>query len=330
MWVDEQVGECLCVNVIRLYQLCLHLERMLSHSMTPPSPPQFPNTHTHTHQVIPPSLSLSHTHTPSNSSLSLSLTHTHTQHLLPAPRSPLSQVSEDAERTMLVKLKTECGYQFTSKLESMFNDIKISRESMGEFKHAMTAKGLQLEADITVQVLTTGSWPTQAVVKCTLPRELERACDAFQQHYLSAHTNRKLTWQTNMGNADIKVRCFVWGGVGVILGGWMGSEGVKASVPGLVGLCWGCVGVVWGCVGGGCKPTSTHHTVTLQYTQLTFADGRKHELNVSTYQMAILLLFNEVDSLRYTDIAEATQIPAADLKRSLQSLACVKVKSVGA
>jgi cullin 3 len=28
---------------------------------------------------------------------------------------------------MLLKLKTECGYQFTSKLESMFNDIKISR-----------------------------------------------------------------------------------------------------------------------------------------------------------------------------------------------------------
>lgn len=33
----------------------------------------------------------------------------------------------DWERNMLLKLKTECGYQFTSKLESMFNDIKISR-----------------------------------------------------------------------------------------------------------------------------------------------------------------------------------------------------------
>jgi hypothetical protein len=36
-------------------------------------------------------------------------------------------VSDDAERGMLVKLKTECGYQFTSKLESMFTDIKTSR-----------------------------------------------------------------------------------------------------------------------------------------------------------------------------------------------------------
>jgi cullin 3 len=36
-------------------------------------------------------------------------------------------VSDDAERSLLVKLKTECGYQFTSKLESMFTDIKTSR-----------------------------------------------------------------------------------------------------------------------------------------------------------------------------------------------------------
>lgn len=59
---------------------------------------------------------------------------------------------------------------------------------------------------------------------------------------------------------------------------------------------------------------------------MVFADGRKHELNVSTYQMTILMLFNEADSLSYLDIAEATQIPPADLKRSLQSLACVKVR----
>lgn len=38
--------------------------------------------------------------------------------------------SDDAERSLLVKLKTECGYQFTSKLESMFTDIKTSRDMM--------------------------------------------------------------------------------------------------------------------------------------------------------------------------------------------------------
>ena len=47
---------------------------------------------------------------------------------------------------------------------------------------------------------------------------------------------------------------------------------------------------------------------------------------MSTYQMCILLLFNEVDRLSYGDIREATQIAAAELKRNLQSLACVKAR----
>ena len=55
--------------------------------------------------------------------------------------------------------------------------------------------------------------------------------------------------------------------------------------------------------------------------------NKRHELNVSTYQMVILLLFNELDSLSYADILNITSIPPADLKRSLQSLACVKVLS---
>ena len=61
----------------------------------------------------------------------------------------------------------------------------------------------------------------------------------------------------------------------------------------------------------------------------TFGEKR-HELNVSTYQMVILLLFNEADRLSYSDILHATSIPPGDLKRSLQSLACVKVRFTSA
>ena len=52
---------------------------------------------------------------------------------------------------------------------------------------------------------------------------------------------------------------------------------------------------------------------------------KKHELNVSTYHMCILLLFNEADKHSYRDILAATGIPSGDLKRALQSLALVKV-----
>ncbi|KAF1979794.1 cullin-3 [Bimuria novae-zelandiae CBS 107.79] len=51
---------------------------------------------------------------------------------------------------------------------------------------------------------------------------------------------------------------------------------------------------------------------------------RRHELNVSTYAMVILLLFNELpadQSLTFEEIQAQTNIPKLDLKRNLQSLA---------
>lgn len=49
-------------------------------------------------------------------------------------------VSDDAERGMLAKLKVECGYQFTQKLEGMFHDMKISSETMqAYYSHLETA-----------------------------------------------------------------------------------------------------------------------------------------------------------------------------------------------
>jgi hypothetical protein len=35
---------------------------------------------------------------------------------------------------MLSRLKVECGYQFTQKLEGMFNDIKLSDEAMEAYQ----------------------------------------------------------------------------------------------------------------------------------------------------------------------------------------------------
>lgn len=42
--------------------------------------------------------------------------------------------SDDLEKSMITKLKTECGCQFTSKLEGMFKDISISNTLNDEFK----------------------------------------------------------------------------------------------------------------------------------------------------------------------------------------------------
>ncbi|MCI04383.1 cullin-3A-like, partial [Trifolium medium] len=60
----------------------------------------------------------------------------------------------------------------------------------------------------------------------------------------------------------------------------------------------------------------------------TFGKGQRHELNVSTYQMCVLMLFNNADSLSYKEIEQVTEIPSSDLKRCLQSLSLVKGRNV--
>lgn len=51
-------------------------------------------------------------------------------------------VSDDAERGMLAKLKVECGYQFTQKLEGMFNDMKISSDMMEAYRDHLSRNAL--------------------------------------------------------------------------------------------------------------------------------------------------------------------------------------------
>jgi cullin 3 len=53
---------------------------------------------------------------------------------------------------------------------------------------------------------------------------------------------------------------------------------------------------------------------------------KRHEMNVSTYQMCILLLFNNSNELSLKEILNATAIPINDLKRNLVALSCGKYK----
>jgi cullin 3 len=57
--------------------------------------------------------------------------------------------------------------------------------------------------------------------------------------------------------------------------------------------------------------------------------ARKHDLNVSSFALVILLLFENLEEggyLTYDEIKDATAIPDNELQRNLQSLACTKFK----
>uniref|UniRef100_A0A8C7YS15 Cullin 3 n=1 Tax=Oryzias sinensis TaxID=183150 RepID=A0A8C7YS15_9TELE len=114
-------------------------------------------------------------------------------------------VSDDSEKNMISKLKTECGCQFTSKLEGMFRDMSISNTTMDEFRQHLQTTGVSLGGvDLTVRVLTTGYWPTQsATPKCSIPPSPRHAFEVFRRFYLGKHSGRQLTLQHHMGSADL-------------------------------------------------------------------------------------------------------------------------------
>ena len=48
---------------------------------------------------------------------------------------------------MIAKLKSECGQQFTSKMEGMFLDMKLSKEIMEDFKESSFFTALPVEVN---------------------------------------------------------------------------------------------------------------------------------------------------------------------------------------
>ncbi len=112
--------------------------------------------------------------------------------------------SVDAEKSMLSKLKQECGGGFTSKLEGMFKDMELSKDIMFAFKQYMNDKDSPGNIELTVNILTMGYWPTYQPMEVHLPEEMVKFQDIFKTFYLSKHSGRKLQWQPTLGHCVLK------------------------------------------------------------------------------------------------------------------------------
>lgn len=112
--------------------------------------------------------------------------------------------SVDAEKSMLSKLKQECGAAFTCKLEVMFKDMELSKDIMLNFKHHMPAGSQPGGIDLNVNVLTMGNWPTYPHMEVHLPVEMVQYQEIFQKFYLGKHSGRKLQWQPTLGHCVLK------------------------------------------------------------------------------------------------------------------------------
>nr|CAG4643744.1 EOG090X01NX [Lepidurus arcticus] len=114
--------------------------------------------------------------------------------------------SVDAEKSMLSKLKQECGGGFTSKLEGMFKDMELSKDINVAFKQYLNhaSQPTLTNMDLTVHVLTMGYWPTYPPVEVTLTAEMVQCQDVFNKFYLGKHSGRKLQWQPTLGHCVMR------------------------------------------------------------------------------------------------------------------------------
>ena len=119
--------------------------------------------------------------------------------------------SDDAEMSMISKLKEACGYEYTCKLQRMYTDImQVSKEQNEKFRDDLKEKGQTLNYELYVQILTSGSWPMQANAQneIALPPELMDGVEKFQTFYHTKFNGRKLSWLAQSSKGELHAYCY--------------------------------------------------------------------------------------------------------------------------
>jgi cullin 1 len=120
-----------------------------------------------------------------------------------------TSASEDAEKSMIQKLKMKCGAQFTSKLEGMITDLSLAADIQKSFREHMdniNAKDSLSGMDFSVTVLTTGFWPTYNVHNVSLHVSMQKAINVFQTFYAARTQHRRLQWVHLLGQATMSAQ----------------------------------------------------------------------------------------------------------------------------
>jgi cullin-4 len=114
--------------------------------------------------------------------------------------------SNDLEKLMITKLKTECGANYTSKLEGMLQDEIISEEVKRAFKVLQ-----KCEPDFEPKVLTVGYWPITLPTGPTtntlrLPADMLALRDRFNEYYTNKYQGRRLVWANTVDRCVVTAR----------------------------------------------------------------------------------------------------------------------------
>ena len=126
-----------------------------------------------------------------------------------------TSASDDHEATMIAKLKEACGFEYTNKLQRMFQDMGLSKDLNQEFLESQndankaSASAKKIDLDFSILVLGTSSWPLQLpATPFNIPDEILTMHNSFQQFYSNKHSGRKLNWLFHHSKTEVKANFF--------------------------------------------------------------------------------------------------------------------------
>ncbi|KAL7417955.1 Cullin-domain-containing protein [Mrakia frigida] len=118
-------------------------------------------------------------------------------------------ISDEAEASMITKLKEAAGFEYTNKLQRMFTDMSLSKDLSDTFNEKMqqTHDAKDLDVDFNITVLGAGFWPLEPKpTEFTIPVDIQKCYDRFLRYYQSKHSGRKLTWLWHVSKTEIRTR----------------------------------------------------------------------------------------------------------------------------
>uniref|UniRef100_A0A914W0B5 Cullin family profile domain-containing protein n=1 Tax=Plectus sambesii TaxID=2011161 RepID=A0A914W0B5_9BILA len=117
-------------------------------------------------------------------------------------------VNDDAESSMINKLQEMYGCDYTSRLQRMLTNWRLSKELNEAFKEHESNAKIYLNLDFSIVVFNSGAWPFRQTFTFEIPSELGSCIDRFTTFYIRRHNGRKLTWLLTSSKGELTTNCF--------------------------------------------------------------------------------------------------------------------------
>ena len=232
--------------------------------------------------------------------------------------------SIDAERLVVGKLRSECGANFTTRLEGMFKDVDLSRDIVRNYRNNATnntaaSVGGETKADVDMNASV-----AEGVDEDKSKRTRKKSTSIITKEEGGGEALEPLPPKPPMTNRETF-------SVNILTAGfWPSAAKLDVVLPPELQSLRDDFESYYSEQHNNARRLAWQHSTSTCVLKVKFASGTK-ELAVSLAQAVIILAFNENDDdtnddeqqhkqFTYKELKEKTNIPDVELKRTLQSL----------